>query len=83
MSSLITEVTHAELTVADLDDALDMWRSGLGLTPKRLFTLDEETTSVAQTRIRGATVTLGVQRVELLRYANRPDPRSRLLRPRR
>ncbi|XIH17921.1 glyoxalase/bleomycin resistance/dioxygenase family protein [Curtobacterium sp. SGAir0571] len=71
-SPLVLDVDHAGLTVADLDDALVLWCSGLGFTLDRTFTLDVEvtaaTTGVRGAVIRAATVTLGPHRVELLQY---------------
>ena len=71
-SPLISDIAHSGLTVADLDDALVLWCSGLGFVHERTFTLDEEvtaaTTGVCGAVIRAATVTLGPHRVELLQY---------------
>ncbi|WP_144761246.1 VOC family protein [Curtobacterium sp. 9128] len=71
-SPLVSDVAHAGLTVADLDDALALWCSGLGFALERTFTLDADTT-VATTGVHGAviraaTVALGDHRVELLQY---------------
>ncbi|PPG62005.1 glyoxalase/bleomycin resistance/dioxygenase family protein [Rathayibacter sp. AY1C7] len=71
-SPLVSDVAHSGLTVADLDDALVLWCSGLGFVLERTFTLDVEvtaaTTGVRGAVIRAATVTLGPHRVELLQY---------------
>ncbi len=71
-SPLISAIAHSGLTVADLDDALALWCSGLGFVLERTFTLDVEvtaaTTGVHGAVIRAATVTLGPHRVELLQY---------------
>ncbi|TPG03970.1 VOC family protein [Curtobacterium flaccumfaciens] len=74
---LVSDVAHAGLTVADLDDAIVMWCSELGFTLERSFTLDESittgTTGMQNATICGASVTLGRQRIELLQY-DVPEP---------
>ncbi|KQQ03399.1 MULTISPECIES: VOC family protein [unclassified Rathayibacter] len=76
-SPLVSAVAHSGLTVTDLDDSVELWCSGLGFTLERTFTLDADitvaTTGVDGTTIRGAVVTLGDHRVELLQY---DPPRS-------
>lgn len=76
-SPLVSGISHAGLTVNDLDDALVLWCSELGFTLERTFLLDAHTTvattGVAGSTIRAATVTLGDQRIELLQY---DPPRS-------
>ncbi|QHC57821.1 VOC family protein [Rathayibacter sp. VKM Ac-2760] len=76
-SPLVSAVAHSGLTVTDLDDSVELWCSGLGFTLERAFTLDADTTvattGVDGATIRGAVVTLGDHRVELLQY---DPPRS-------
>lgn len=71
-SPLVSDVAHSGLTVADLDDALVLWCSGLGFVLERTFTLDVDvtaaTTGVRGAVIRAATLALGPHRVELLQY---------------
>jgi catechol 2,3-dioxygenase-like lactoylglutathione lyase family enzyme len=71
-SPLVSDVDHSGISVADLDDALELWCTGLGFTLERTFTLDTDTTAattgVHGTVIRAATVTLGPHRIELLQY---------------
>ncbi|MGG7307637.1 VOC family protein [Curtobacterium sp. AB451] len=71
-SPLVSDVAHSGLSVADLDDALALWCSGLGFTLERTFTLDVDvtsaTTGVHEAAIRAATVVLGRHRIELLQY---------------
>ncbi|PPF68560.1 hypothetical protein C5E16_06760 [Clavibacter michiganensis] len=71
-SPLVSDVAHSGLSVADLDDALVLWCSGLGFVLERTFTLDGEvtaaTTGVRGAVIRAATVALDPHRVELLQY---------------
>ncbi|UBQ03982.1 hypothetical protein [Curtobacterium sp. TXMA1] len=44
-SPLVLDVDHSGLTVADLDDALVLWCSGLGFTLDRTLTLDVDLTA--------------------------------------
>lgn len=77
---LVSDVAHSGLTVADLDEALELWCAGLGFTLERTFTLAADvtaaTTGVHGAVIRGATVTLGPHRIELLQYdpPRTPEP---------
>ncbi len=77
---LVSDVAHSGLTVADLDDALELWCAGLGFTLERTFTLDADvtaaTTGVHGAVIRAATVTLGPHRIELLQYGPPRTPES-------
>lgn len=77
---LVLDIAHSGLSVADLDDALRLWCSGLGFVLERTFTLDHDTTAsttgVHGAVIRAATVTLGAQRVELLQYDPPQKPGS-------
>lgn len=79
-SPLISDIAHSGLTVADLDDALALWCSGLGFVLERTFTLDVDvtaaTTGVRGAVIRAATVALGPHRVELLQYDPPRPPAS-------
>ncbi|MCS5485826.1 VOC family protein [Curtobacterium flaccumfaciens pv. beticola] len=79
-SPLVSDVAHSGLTVADLDDALELWCAGLGFTLERTFTLDADvtaaTTGVQEAVVRAAMVTLGPHRIELLQYDPARTPES-------